>query len=140
MSEALLFSVERYLAKIPDDNQSAPQRVFSLIWALESEVNNGGFWQFFYNLSGEYAPQTPKALIQIGGDHCSEIVAQAIHLIPIAAEGWRDETLRRTIISNLSGDVKERLDELDKRFFQYPDDLGALLTAFVNEHLQDFGM
>jgi hypothetical protein len=27
--------------------QSMPQKVFSAIWAVESEVNNGGFSQYF---------------------------------------------------------------------------------------------
>jgi uncharacterized protein DUF4375 len=27
--------------------QSVPQKVFSAIWAVESEVNNGGFSQYF---------------------------------------------------------------------------------------------
>jgi hypothetical protein len=35
--------------------QSAPQQVFSSIWAVESEVNNGGFSQYFLNSSCETA-------------------------------------------------------------------------------------
>ncbi len=27
--------------------QSRPQKVFSALWAIESEVNNGGFSQYF---------------------------------------------------------------------------------------------
>jgi hypothetical protein len=34
--------------------QTLPQKVFSTIWALESEVNNGGFSQYFLNSSPEY--------------------------------------------------------------------------------------
>jgi|SRR6266446_972052 len=33
--------------------QSLPQKVFSAIWAVESEVNNGGFSQYFSNSGGE---------------------------------------------------------------------------------------
>ena len=36
--------------------QSLPQKVFSSIWAVESEVNNGGFSQYFVNSSAETAP------------------------------------------------------------------------------------
>ncbi len=35
--------------------QSTPQKVFSAIWAVESEVNNGGFSQYFPNSSCETA-------------------------------------------------------------------------------------
>jgi Domain of unknown function (DUF4375) len=34
-------------------DQSLPQKVFSAIWAIESEVNNGGFSQYFLNSSEE---------------------------------------------------------------------------------------
>ncbi len=33
--------------------QSKEQKVFSTIWSLESEVNNGGFTQYFSNGSAE---------------------------------------------------------------------------------------
>jgi uncharacterized protein DUF4375 len=35
---------------------STPERVFLLIWEFESEVNNGGFYQYFHNSSGAGAP------------------------------------------------------------------------------------
>ena len=35
--------------------QSIPQQVFSSVWALEAEVNNGGFSQYFLNDSCETA-------------------------------------------------------------------------------------
>lgn len=35
--------------------QSVPQKVFSSIWAVESEVNNGGFSQYVLNQSSETA-------------------------------------------------------------------------------------
>lgn len=51
-----------------DFNQQAlPQKVFYYaIWALESEVNNGGFSQYFCNNSGESAGFVVEALETIG--------------------------------------------------------------------------
>jgi hypothetical protein len=46
--------------------QSVPQKVFSSIWAVESEVNNGGFSQYFQNLSSETAGFVGEALDTIG--------------------------------------------------------------------------
>jgi hypothetical protein len=43
-------------------SQSPPQKVFSAIWSAESEVNNGGFWQYFINSSAESAPFVVEAL------------------------------------------------------------------------------
>ena len=44
------------------ESQSTPQRVFSSIWALEAEVNNGGFSQYFLNDSCETAAFVAEAL------------------------------------------------------------------------------
>ena len=35
--------------RVPYDQLTYPERVFGLIWELESEVNNGGFEQYFSN-------------------------------------------------------------------------------------------
>ena len=42
--------------------QSLPQKVFSAIWAVESEVNNGSSSQYFFNSSGESASFVVEAL------------------------------------------------------------------------------
>jgi Domain of unknown function (DUF4375) len=41
--------------------QSLPQKVFSAIWALESELNNGGFSQYFLNSTGDSTPFAVEA-------------------------------------------------------------------------------
>ena len=44
--------------------QSDVQKVFSAVWALEIEVNNGGFHQYFFNSDGGTANFAPHALDQ----------------------------------------------------------------------------
>src|SRR5215472_15377858 len=46
--------------------QSLPQQVFSAIWEVESEVNNGGFSQYFSNSSAESASFVVEAFETIG--------------------------------------------------------------------------
>src|SRR5450755_1445988 len=41
--------------------QSTPQQLFSSVWAVEAEVNNGGFSQYFLNDSCETAVFVAKA-------------------------------------------------------------------------------
>ncbi|MDE3063964.1 MAG: DUF4375 domain-containing protein, partial [Acidobacteriota bacterium] len=50
---ALSESDKSSFGKIAFNEQSFPQKVFSAIWALESEVNNGGFAQYYFNSSSE---------------------------------------------------------------------------------------
>ncbi len=58
--------------------QSFPQRVFSTIWAVESEVNNGGFAQYFLNSSAETAAFVADALETIGAPSTADICRRAI--------------------------------------------------------------
>ncbi len=118
--------------------QSLPQKVFSSLWALESEVNNGGFQQYFYNDSAETVPFIADALELIGAARTAQICRQAIlaafpagppstpEAVSSAAADFDDETL-------------EKLDKLDREFFAYPDNLTDLLYAFVAEHPDEFG-
>ena len=58
--------------------QSVPQQVFSSIWAVESEVNNGGFSQYFLNNSSETAAFVGEALDTIGAPSTADICRRAI--------------------------------------------------------------
>ena len=59
--------------------QSLPQKVFSaVLWAVESEVNNGGFSQYFLNSSCETAPFVAEALDTIGAPRTADICRRAI--------------------------------------------------------------
>src|SRR5437773_12005227 len=58
--------------------QSIPQKVFSAIWEVESEVNNGGFSQYFLNSSAESASFVAEALETIGAPDTADICKRAI--------------------------------------------------------------
>lgn len=47
------------------------------VWALLGEVGNGGFPQFFYNTSGDWAVETVEALERIGAEQAARIVRAA---------------------------------------------------------------
>ncbi len=106
--------------------QSVPQRVFSSIWAVESEVNNGGFSQYFQNSSAETAPFIVEALSTIGAPGTAEICSRTIacafpaglpatpEAISSAAESFPDDRLNE-------------LEVLDGEFMEYPHDLRDLL-------------
>jgi hypothetical protein len=62
--------------------QSTPQKVFSSIWAVESEVNNGGFSQYFLNSgSAETASFVVHALDAIGAPLTAAICRRAIDCV-----------------------------------------------------------
>src|SRR5258708_4119290 len=63
--------------------QSFPQKIFSGVWTVESEVNNGGFAQYFLNSSAETAAFVGEALDTIGAPKTADICRRAInHAFP----------------------------------------------------------
>jgi hypothetical protein len=116
--------------------QSAPQKVFSSVWAVESEVNNGGFSQYFLNSSAETAPFVAEA---IDTPRTADICRRAILCafpdgLPAPPEAIS------SIAADFSDETLEELSALDAEFFAYPHDLTELLFAYVSAHSEEFGV
>jgi hypothetical protein len=82
----------KYLIDLSDSNrtdfgyvafamQSEVQKVFSAVWEIESQVNNGGFDQYFRNSDSDIIAFAPAALKMIGASACGLIVESAIELV-----------------------------------------------------------
>ena len=119
-------------------NQSTPQKVFSAVWALESEVNNGGFSQYFSNSSAETAPFVAEALETIQATKAAEICRRAIATAFPAGLPSRPEDIQ-SAAEDFSADITEHLSTIDEEFFSYPDDLTRLLFIYVRNHPEAFG-
>jgi hypothetical protein len=111
---------------------SPVEQVFLAVWELEAEVNNGGFEQYFSNSSGLLAGHAENALQAIKAFAMAEIVHRAIEVVG-ADIAWNDDTARKTRVATLSAEQGERLNDLDQEFYRYPDNLTALLFAYVQE-------
>jgi len=119
-------------------SQTLPQKVFSAIWEVESEVNNGGFSQYFLNSSSESASFVVEALEILGAPKTAHIckraidtafpdgLPQSVEAIRSAAACFRDRVLAA-------------LEPLDQEFFSYPHNLTTLLFAYVSQHPEEFG-
>ena len=118
--------------------QSLPQQVFSAIWALESEVNNGGFSQYFLNGSAESASFVVKALETIGAPKTASICNRAITTAFPKGLPSTAETIS-SVAADFSDEILESLESLDQEFFAYPHNLTELLFAYVSEHPEEFG-
>src|SRR5262245_9005899 len=117
-------------------SQSEPQQVFSAIWELESQVNNGGFDQYLRNSDTDIITHAPAALRAIGAHQCAQIVQSALSVLE-PFPSTRDE--RSDALDDLDDERLEALEAQDAAFFAYPDDLTSLLFDFVSRHPQSFG-
>jgi|SRR5882672_8328576 len=124
--------------KVPFAQQSEPQRVFSCLWAIESEVNNGGFLQYFENDSGETAEFAPWALRTIGAIKMAAIAQDALSVF-LPEKPAPDTDARRDQLEHLPPEAGEALERLDTAFMAYPDNLTDLLYEFVRSHPDAFG-
>ena len=124
--------------RVDFSDQSECQRVFSAIWALESQVNNGGFLQYFSSSDFDTAEFAPEALRRIGANQCAAIVDQALAALPAQPlPKTQDEC--EALVASLGDDTRERFSELDDQFITYPDSLTDLLFAFVAANPNVFG-
>jgi hypothetical protein len=72
--------------KLPADYQKEYETVMSwhksrqaiyMIWALEAEVNNGGYNQFYFNSSGQFYKHLPEALRLVGANKFADLTEKA---------------------------------------------------------------
>jgi hypothetical protein len=119
--------------------QSVPQKVFSSIWAVESEVNNGGFSQYFQNsTSAETAPFVVEALNTIGAPRTADICNRAMACAFPAGLPATPEAIC-SAAESLADDKLNELEVLDAEFMKYPHNLTELLFAYVSKHVEEFG-
>ncbi len=119
--------------------QSPPQKVFSAIWAVESEVNNGGFSQYFQNSSCETAGFVADAMDMIGAPKTADICRRAVRTafpreLPSSPEAIS------AAAEDFPPDIEEALSHLDEEFFAYPHNLTELLFAYLSGHPDEFGL
>jgi hypothetical protein len=118
--------------------QSPPQQVFSAIWAVESEVNSGGFSQYFSNDSAESASFVVQALEAIGAPKTANISNRAV---VAAFPGGLPATVEaiRSVANVFPEEILAELEPLDQEFLAYPHNLTDLLFAYVSAHPEEFG-
>jgi len=72
--------------KLPADYEKEYEMVISwnkarqaiyMIWALEAEVHNGGYNQFYFNSSGQFYKDLPDALKLVGADKFADLTKRA---------------------------------------------------------------
>jgi Domain of unknown function (DUF4375) len=118
--------------------QSVPQRVFSAIWAVESEVNNGGFSQYFLNSTGDSTWFVVQALETVGAPKTADICKRAIKTAFPSGLPESEDAIRSAAAS-FPDQVLAALGPLDQEFFSYPHNLANLLFSYVSRHPQEFG-
>jgi len=104
---------------------------------LEGQVNNGGFDQYFFNSSGEYAHETLIALEEIKASQMAEILNRAIKVFP-SLPIPKDSEQRRGHMEDIPESVSETWSKLDDEFYKYPENLAGLVIEYVKANRKEF--
>lgn len=125
------------------DNMEAlneEQRILYITQALEMEVNNGGFSQFFFNSGGVFANELVSSFEKIGAVKTAEICKKAVSIFGDVIPTDRDEI--QDIITPDDEKEEERIEEIlnecDDAFFEYEDDLVELNYQFIMNNKESF--
>ena len=132
--------IDRFDEGEPDLNAlNEYKRTILVTQALESEVNNGGFIQFFDNACGAFADETVPAFKRIGAEKTASICEKALEALGQALPtNWEE---RRALLDKIVDDrVGELLEACDDAFYEYPDDLEALNVAYVRKNAEHFDL
>lgn len=118
------------------ENLSDSEKTVLYVNILEREVNNGGFGQFFYNSSGQYAHEILGAYQKIEAYKTADIINRAINLFPTLPVPKNWET-RQDIVLEIDSDAG-LWNELDNEFYKYEDNISDLTIKFVEQNKVDF--
>lgn len=115
--------------------------IFATTW-LESEVCNGGFWQFFWNTTGVLAPEALEGLRTMRLDALADITRTAIDLFgPVYPTAV---STRRRLISKLpktyadpDGYPPTAFDQLDVAFYAEKGKLPGGFEGYSDRFVAD---
>ena len=129
--QSLEMAIQQKAERVGDDDMTEEEIIVLAIEALEREVNNGGYSQFFVNSSREYTPIIDHALLRIGCSKTAEITKSAI-----AAAGFQGlaPMALAEAFNAYSGADNHELDECDQLYYRAGENIGGKLIDFVKDN------
>lgn len=132
-TDSLVLAFEQALdqkaARVGPGSLTEEERIILAIEALEREVNNGGYDQFFVNSSVEFAPIVVDALNRIGCPETAALTEKAIDVLGLEAPVTVEAIGR--VMEEESKDRDEKLNECDERYLEVAGDLSEPLLEFI---------
>lgn len=128
--DSIVLAFEEAISK--KNNINDTERTILAIEALEREVNNGGYDQFFTNSSSEFASVIVDALKRIGCPRTAEITQKAIDALGITGAITRDAL--DSAMEDEDEQRTERLDECDDLYYEGEEPIAERLFEFIKQN------
>ena len=120
-------------------NFNKSQQAIYLIWGLQAEVENGGFNQYYYNSTGQFAKLVPNALKLVGANQFTQLVTRANKIFET-----ENKNIKKQQDGTLEGFSKSYennpLNKLDKEFYalETKENLETLQVNYIRKHKREF--
>lgn len=132
-TDSLVLAFEQALdqkaERVGREGLTREELVILAIEALEREVNNGGYNQFFINSSKEYAAVVVDALKRIGCAETAQLTQRAIEALGI--EGPVTIAAIDRVMENEDSERDDKLGACDEHYFDVAGDLAGPLLEFI---------
>ena len=135
-------AIETYTAiwpryeKLGFENLTEQERTIFCTWQFVCEVNNGGFHQFFFNPSGEFAVETVDALDRVQMPFAASLLRNALAAFP---DPPKDHRTRAEKVVSLPTNVQDDLfNALTADFFDSPENAYARQADYVRKNREGF--
>jgi hypothetical protein len=138
--DSIVLAFEQAIAqKAASQPISKEERYVLAVEALEREVNNGGYSQFFLNSSHDFVDVIEEALLAIGCSKTAAITRDAVAALGISGE-LTGEKVEGVILSE-NEMIREALDDCDDQYFGNDEPIADWLFAWIkrNRHLVSVG-
>ena len=111
-----------------------------MLWAtqlVDDEVNNGGFNQYFFNSSGQFAIEAIEGFQLIGSQERADLVRRAVDQLFRDAPRLRQFYEQRTMQAFMESYKHTDLGAIDEAWFKAPE-FFTPRTRYIRQHPQEF--
>lgn len=138
LDELKLINIDKWyehVLNLPEDLQ-----VVYTVVLFDTQIENGGFHQYFFNSYGQFSFLTLKNLRKIKSIQISELLEKAIKIVnyeKLSESDFRNKVFNREIthVINFEENLMNSLDLLDNEYYDTKsEDIYALLTLFLKEY------
>lgn len=106
-------------------------RALYITWMVEAEVNNGGFNQYYWNSSGQFADQAVGAFEFFSAEKHADLMREANRIRSLEAVRMQEFKDRGSAKAFSESYDASTLGPLDDRFYRIEEDLSALRVAKI---------
>jgi hypothetical protein len=114
------------------------EQIFMDVLWIDTQVSPNGFDGWLYNTSSERIADTLEALEHVGCPRVLEIVQEALAVAGVDPDKMSDKK-REARMESLSEEDRERLSEVDAKFYDAVEDCMTACREFVAANQQEFG-